>query len=167
MSAPYDCNERDPGEFCQHHDPKVLAQEVATLTAQLAQARQEVKELRQGVETDKQDLRARLAGAEQRAAAATTLERDEAEAWWIVRGEQIEDQAMRAVAAERDRARAACPDDLRANGWSVAVHNDYRFAGVPHTFWLFTNGNRCVKGEGLTDADALGEIRSVLAKEKP
>lgn len=51
------------------------------------------------------------------------------------------------------------PDDLRAMGWSVAVHNDYRLNGVAHTFWLFTNGHFALKGEGLTDADALNQVR--------
>ena len=53
----------------------------------------------------------------------------------------------------------SCPDDLRAAGWSVAVHNDYRLNGQPHTFWLFTSGDRNVKGEGRTDAEALGQCR--------
>lgn len=35
---------------------------------------------------------------------------------------------------------------LRSEGWSVAVHNDYRLNGEPHTFWLFTKGNVCAKG---------------------
>jgi len=51
------------------------------------------------------------------------------------------------------------PDDLRADGWSVAVHNDYRQDGVLHTFWLFTKGNRAVKGEGFTDEEALDQVR--------
>jgi hypothetical protein len=29
---------------------------------------------------------------------------------------------------------AARPDDIRAQGWDVAVHNDYRLGGVFHTF---------------------------------
>lgn len=33
----------------------------------------------------------------------------------------------------------ASPDDLRAKGWSVAVHNDYRLGGKRMTFWLFTH----------------------------
>jgi hypothetical protein len=45
---------------------------------------------------------------------------------------------------------------LRGDGWSVAVHNDYRLNGQPHTFWLFTHANgRWIKGEGKTDADAV------------
>lgn len=54
------------------------------------------------------------------------------------------------------------PDDIRAAGWAVAVHNDYRLAGAAHTFWLFTKGDHCIKGEGLTDADALNQIRAAL-----
>jgi hypothetical protein len=56
----------------------------------------------------------------------------------------------------------AKPDDLRALGWSVAVHNDYRLNGVRHTFWLMTKGNECLKGEGITDAEALDRIRDQL-----
>ena len=59
------------------------------------------------------------------------------------------------------------PSDIRALGWSVAVHNDYAIDLVPHTFWLFTKGDRCAKGEGPTDADALGEVRrKVFAIER-
>jgi hypothetical protein len=44
----------------------------------------------------------------------------------------------------------------------VAVHNDYRLGGIAHTFWLFTKGDKCAKGEGLTDADALNSIRGAI-----
>lgn len=59
------------------------------------------------------------------------------------------------------------PDDIRAQGWAVAVHNDYRLGGVPHTFWLFTKGDKAIKGEGRTDAEALGQIRTMLAAAPP
>ena len=65
-------------------------------------------------------------------------------------------------AREIQRLVASSPDDLRSAGWAVAVHNDYRLNGKPHTFWLFTRGDRCVKGEGETDEDALNEIRMRL-----
>ena len=45
--------------------------------------------------------------------------------------------------------------DLREMGWMVAVHNDYRIGHDYFTFWLFTKGPYCVKGEGATDLDAL------------
>lgn len=51
------------------------------------------------------------------------------------------------------------PDDLRFMGWSVAVHNDYRVNGVPHTFWLLTKNGRAIKGEGETDGEALNIVR--------
>ncbi len=54
------------------------------------------------------------------------------------------------------------PDDIRAQGWVVAVHNDYRLNGEPYTFWLFTKGERAIKGEGKTDAEALGQIRKKI-----
>jgi len=28
---------------------------------------------------------------------------------------------------------------FRANGWMVAVHNDYMLNGMPMTFWLLTH----------------------------
>ncbi len=51
--------------------------------------------------------------------------------------------------------KATSADDLRARGWAVAVHNDYLQEGKPHTFWLFTKGILCVKGEDETDAAAI------------
>lgn len=54
------------------------------------------------------------------------------------------------------------PDDIRARGWVVAVHNDYKVNGEPYTFWLFTKGNLCAKGEGKTDLAALNEVRKVI-----
>lgn len=55
------------------------------------------------------------------------------------------------------------PDDLRAAGWSVAVHNDYKQNGQTYTFWLVTHPDgRYLKGEGTTDAEALGQIRARL-----
>ncbi len=49
-------------------------------------------------------------------------------------------------------------DELRARGWVVAVHNDYALHGLPHTFWLFTRGNLCAKGEGTSDEAALAQV---------
>jgi len=54
------------------------------------------------------------------------------------------------------------PNDIRAKGWAVAVHNDYRVAGSAHTFWLFTKDGHALKGEGLTDIDALIRVREAL-----
>jgi hemerythrin len=61
---------------------------------------------------------------------------------------------------------AGCPDDLRAQGWAVAAHHDSQLNGVPHTFWLLTRGERCVKGEGRTDAEALDQIRGRLQESR-
>jgi len=44
---------------------------------------------------------------------------------------------------------------LRLRGWAVAVHNDYRLGGEPHTFWLFTKGDLAARGEGRSDEEAL------------
>lgn len=58
---------------------------------------------------------------------------------------------------------ASSPDDLRALGWTVAVHNDYRLGGDAHTFWLLTHSDgHWLKGEGRTDAEALDQIRSAI-----
>lgn len=59
------------------------------------------------------------------------------------------------------------PGDLRWANWTVAIHNDYRLNGKSHTFWLLTRGERCVKGEGRTDAEALNEIRQHLGFVRP
>lgn len=53
-------------------------------------------------------------------------------------------------------------DKLRSMGWHVAVHNDYHTElGGWCTFWLFTKGRLCAKGEGRTDEHAL---RQALAQ---
>lgn len=57
---------------------------------------------------------------------------------------------------------AANPDDIRAQGWVVAVHNDYRLNGIFHTFWLFTKDGQAIKGEGVSDAEALQQVRARL-----
>ena len=56
-----------------------------------------------------------------------------------------------------------CPDDIREDGWAVAVHNDYFVDGKFHTVWLFTNSSgKYLKGEGKTDREALDKVRSQL-----
>lgn len=53
---------------------------------------------------------------------------------------------------------AALLSALRGEGWTVAVHNDYRLGGEFRTFWLLTHSNgRWIKGEGRTDLSALQE----------
>ena len=47
---------------------------------------------------------------------------------------------------------------LRAAGWMVAVHNDYRQDGKLMTFWLFVRDRVAVKGEGETDDEALAQV---------
>jgi hypothetical protein len=60
------------------------------------------------------------------------------------------------------------PEDLRAAGLTVAVHNDYRQNDEPHTFWLMTylDGQKTIalKGEGMSDEAALDLIRAQWAK---
>jgi len=58
-------------------------------------------------------------------------------------------------------------EKLRKAGWSVAVHNDYRLNGWPHTFWLFTHPSGWwAKGEGLSDAEATHKAWK-QARERP
>lgn len=61
----------------------------------------------------------------------------------------------------------ASPDDIRAQGWVVAIHNDYRLNDQSYTFWLFTKDGKAIKGEGFTDADALGQVRAQIENMKP
>lgn len=64
--------------------------------------------------------------------------------------------------AQQAKAHLSCPDDIRAQGWTVAVHNDYRLNGIAHTFWLFTKDSWAVKGEGRTDTEALNAVRQKI-----
>lgn len=70
-----------------------------------------------------------------------------------------------AIVAALERAGAATADDIRAQGWTVAVHNDYQEHKSARTFWLVTHkeSGRFLKGEGTTDAQALNQIRVALA----
>lgn len=77
--------------------------------------------------------------------------------------QMLRDDRFHIAAQEIEKIQAAMADDIRALGWAVAVHNDYRLNGIPHTFWLFTKGNLCIKGEGLTDAEALNIVRQQIA----
>jgi len=70
------------------------------------------------------------------------------------------------MSSERNRS---LPDDLRALGLTVAVHNDYHLNDVLHTFWLMTLPNEdgtalAFKGEGVNDADALDQIRAQVKR---
>jgi hypothetical protein len=79
--------------------------------------------------------------------------------------EQLRSKAKASAEAEKEaaievtaRRGEMVPDILRRDGWAVAVHNDYKLRGEPHTFWLFTHpSGRWVKGEGPTDADAIAQ----------
>lgn len=76
--------------------------------------------------------------------------------------------ADRTIATQAERIAVleqSSPDDLRAAGWTVAVHNDYRQGDLPHTFWLLTKDGRAVKGEGLSDQMALDDIRTALSAQ--
>ena len=78
--------------------------------------------------------------------------------------EAIQDMVTEVIAMVPTRS-SASPDDIRAAGWSVAVHNDYRQNGLDYTFWLFTNrSGRFVKGEGRTDTEALDTVRKEIRR---
>jgi hypothetical protein len=53
--------------------------------------------------------------------------------------------------------------ELRSAGWMVAVHNDYHQDGKLRTFWLFTKGDRAIKGEADTDAEAIALVAEQVA----
>lgn len=53
-------------------------------------------------------------------------------------------------------------DRIRASGWAVAIHNDYELNGDFYTFWLFTRGNQCAKGEGPCDLIALNRVEDQI-----
>src|SRR5688572_7292097 len=59
-------------------------------------------------------------------------------------------------------------DDLRAAGFRVAAHNDYRQDDKPRTFWLMTlyhDGQTiALDGRGETDEIALDSIRAQWAR---
>ena len=69
--------------------------------------------------------------------------------------------------AENERVRDSNPDDIRALGWTLAVHNDYSVEGSSLTFWLFTDPKtgRFLKGEGYSDAAALNRVREALKRD--
>lgn len=55
--------------------------------------------------------------------------------------------------------------NLRRAGWRVAVHNDYMQDGRLQTFWLMTHQSGIfLKGEGLTDEEALAKIDAQARK---
>lgn len=70
--------------------------------------------------------------------------------------------------AERKKVADGSANDLRTAGLTVAVHNDYRLNGEAHTFWLMVRKDgMSFKGEGKTDAEALNQIRAMIAATEP
>ena len=69
-------------------------------------------------------------------------------------------------ARDRERDWALLFIDLRAAGWTVAAHNDHNLHGVPYTIWIFTKDGRSVKGEGVTDNEALLQVAPTIANQK-
>lgn len=56
--------------------------------------------------------------------------------------------------------------EIRSKGWRVAIHNDYRLNMEFYTFWLFTKGEKAIKGEGTTDLEALQQVRDRILFSK-
>ena len=52
---------------------------------------------------------------------------------------------------------------MRKNGWMVAAHNDYYQDGVFHTFWLFVRGGIAVKGEGVSNIEAVRKAAALTS----
>lgn len=77
-------------------------------------------------------------------------------------GRLREDNATYRARISETPHQASIPDDIRAAGWMVAVHNDYTHGGEPFTFWGFSRDDRWVKGEGYEDADALERVRQAI-----
>jgi len=86
----------------------------------------------------------------------------EVQAYWLGKFSTLQEKHAAQIEAQRGEGEPASPDDIRALGWVVAIHNDYQILQRPHTFWLFTKDGRAVKGEGPTDAIALEQVRDVL-----
>lgn len=59
---------------------------------------------------------------------------------------------------------SAIANDIRALGWMLAVHNDYVLREQARTFWLFTKKGQAVKGEGLSDTEALNTVRAQIGQ---
>ncbi len=80
-------------------------------------------------------------------------------------------ELLRAIQRLERLLAEATPDaltQLRAAGWMVAVHNDYRLDGKSMTFWLLTHTDgRYVKGEGETDGQALRLALAEATPDKP
>lgn len=85
---------------------------------------------------------------------------------WDIANAIMSQHGATLVPTTSEVGREESPDDIRALGWMVAVHNDYRTNGERHTFWLFTKDARALKGEGRTDADALNQVRAALSQER-
>ena len=63
---------------------------------------------------------------------------------------------------ERERGVGRRLAHLRAEGWRVAVHNDYMLNGMLYTFWGLTRGTTFVRGEGRTDEEALVDAQRAI-----
>ena len=78
--------------------------------------------------------------------------------WMDARGLAKLEKFVEAQLAENPPAAHDVLAKLRAAGWMVAVHNDYRQDGKLMTFWLFVRDGIAVKGEGATDDEALAQV---------
>ena len=83
--------------------------------------------------------------------------------WMDAQGLDKLEKFVEAQLAENPPAAYDMLATLRAAGWMVAVHNDYRQNGKLMTFWLFTRHMLAVKGEGETDAEALARVNEQIS----
>lgn len=63
---------------------------------------------------------------------------------------------------EMRRLKSSCADDIRAAGWRLLLHIEVGIGCNITTRWSFGKGDRCVSGEGGSDADALDEVRAKI-----
>lgn len=56
------------------------------------------------------------------------------------------------------------PDDLLKQGWELVTHKTVLRDGSPQIVWIFSKGSRILKGEGVSDIQALDEVRRSVEK---
>ena len=76
-------------------------------------------------------------------------------------------EAGRKPPRSRDETLENLLKNIRAYGYTVACHNDYRLQGMPYTFWLFTHPDGTwVKGEAPTDVLAVEQVMEEIWRAK-
>jgi hypothetical protein len=144
--APGLANSRRPAAVTSYH-----VDERNALTARVA-----------ALEAENEKLREALEPFAEEAKKYNPIEDDNEDTAWDSLPTVGDLRGAATAAAGEEKCLEASPDDLRALGLMVAVHNDYRLNGETHTFWLMTRKDgMSFKGEGKTDAEALNQIRTL------